>query len=305
MALWKKVFIGMIVGIIVGLIARYTNPSFVDYVKPIGDIFINLLKMLVVPILLFSIISGITSVQDSKTLGRVGTKSAIAYIATALIAVSSGMIIANIIQPGAESDFHYLLEREYVKLDKYDHNTELRIIEMLVSFVPKNIFESFATGNTLQVVFFAFFAGIVLNMMGDEGRKLIEGCNMMAKIVFRMVSIIIKLSPYGAGSLIAWLVGKYGIDEMLSLFNLVVTVFVGMGVEYIMIGIYIMVFARLSPLPFYRKSVEYQAVALSTTSSKASLPITMQVCRNKLGVSHICSSFVLPLGASVNMAATS
>lgn len=300
MPLWKKVFLGLVIGIIIGIIARFTNPVIVDYIKPIGDIFINLLKMIVVPILFFSIISGITSVRDTRTLGRIGIKAAFAFLSTTIIAVSVGLLMANLMKPGMSADFSHLIAKP-ASTHGAAASVTVSIIDIIMGFVPTNIFQSFATGNTLHIVFFAFFTGIVLNLMDAEGRKVIDGCNLMAKIIFRMVGIIIQLSPYGAGALIAWLVGKYGIDELLSLLNFTVCVSASMGIQYFLFGTFILICGRMSPLPFYRKSLEYQAVALSTISSKATLPTTMNVCREKMGMSHISTSFLLPLGASVNM----
>jgi Na+/H+-dicarboxylate symporter len=137
--------------------------------------------------------------------------------------------------------------------------------------------------------------------MGSKVQPVKDSVHLIAKIIMRMISKIVSLSPYGAFALTGWVVGKHGMDAMLSLSKLVLAVSIAMFLQYVIFGVAILLFCRISPLPFYRKSLEYQLIALSTGSSKASLATTMQVCRNKLGVSESSTSFVLPLGASINM----
>jgi Na+/H+-dicarboxylate symporter len=137
--------------------------------------------------------------------------------------------------------------------------------------------------------------------MGSDGRRVIEFINDMTKLVFKMISIIINLSPYGAFALTAWVVGTQGLEVMNSLAKLVFAVVVAMFLQYLIFGVLIYTLARISPVPFYKKSAEYQTLAFSTSSSKATLATTMKVCQEKLGISTTSTSFILPLGASINM----
>ncbi|MBN8827327.1 MAG: dicarboxylate/amino acid:cation symporter [Sphingobacteriia bacterium] len=297
MKLWQKVTIGLVSGVIFGLTVKKLEIShYVEYVKPIGDIFINMIKMIVMPLIFFSIVSGITSISDSRTLGRVGLKATIAFMVTTTFAIIIGLAVSLILKPGegVTLNFEQNLDAEPAK--KFD------FIKMVVNIVPSNIFETLASGDTLQIVFFAIFTGITLNKMNSEyGRRIISGCQLMAQLVFKMIELIMQISPYGAFALTSWVIGTQGIDVLHSLIKLVFAVVFAMGLQYAIFGLLIYFFGGLSPIPFYRKSFEYQALAFSTSSSKAALTTTMKICREKLGISKTSTSFVLPLGASINM----
>lgn len=292
MRLWQKVTLGLILGLVFGVYL----PQYSETVKPIGTIFLRLVQMIILPLIFFSLVSGITSMHDPSSLGRVGTKSVFAFLITTFFAVIFGLAVAFVLKPGegVVIDFGVPQERNF-KQGGFD------LLSFLVNIVPNNIIGSFAEGNTLQVVFFAIFTGVILNAMGSSADTLKNLINVISKMVLKMISKVVELSPYGAFALTAWVVGTQGLDIMISLSKLVFAVVIAMVLQYLIFGLFILVFCRMSPLPFYKKSVEYQIVALSTGSSKASLATTMQVCRQRLGVSESSTSFVLPLGASINM----
>jgi Na+/H+-dicarboxylate symporter len=316
MKLWQKVVVGLVTGVLFGLasanifdfLAGLGVPGFVgvshttllEQVKVPGIIFIKMIKMIVVPLIFFSLISGVTSVNDSKSLGRIGVRSCFAFISTAVFAVVIGLVMASLMHPGVGM----VLDLEALKGTEMSKSAPASIRDIIIGIVPDNAIGAMAEGHTLQVVFFAVFAGITLNAMGADGTKLIEFCRYMAKFVFKMIGIIIQFSPYGVFSLIAWLVGVQGIEILISLSKLILTVVIACTIQYIVFGLFIFVFGRISPFPFYRKSFEYQALAFSTSSSKATLATTMRVCQDKLGISNTSTSFVLPLGASINMDGT-
>jgi Na+/H+-dicarboxylate symporter len=150
-------------------------------------------------------------------------------------------------------------------------------------------------------VFFALFTGYAINKMKQESEELKKLINTVARMFIKMISVIMELSPYAAFALIAYVVSTHGLDAIISLSKLVAAVVVAMVLQYIIFGLMILIFCRISPMPFYKKSIEYQLIAISSSSSKASLPTTMNVCRNNLGVSESSTSFVLPLGAAINM----
>lgn len=302
MKLWHKVIIGLVAGVVFGVFAGEKA----TYVLPIGTIFINMIKMVVVPLIFFSLISGITSMTDSRSLGRIGIKSCVAFVSTTAFAIVIGLVSAVVFKPG-----------ENVKLDQLTHSmashgvapvvagkANTSIVDILINIVPTNAIGAMADGHILQVVFFAIFTGITLNSMGAQGKKLIEFSQMMAKLVFKMIGIIIQLSPYGVFALIAWVVGTQGLEILLSLMKLIGVAVGACFIQYLVFGMLITVFGRISPMPFYKKSVEYQALAFATSSSKATLATTMRVCQDKMGISKSSTSFVLPLGASINMDGT-
>ena len=291
MKLWHKVTIGLILGIILGCLLGEK----VSYVKPIGDIFINLIKMVVLPLIYFSLVAGITSMSDPSSLGRIGMKASIAFLVTTTFAIIIGLSTALILKPGQGIDLTF---------SNHDASTikaEFDIVALITNIVPSNVIHAFANTAMLQVVFFAIFTGITLNKIDPRDNKLIDFFHMMAKLVFKMISIIINFSPYGAFALTAWVVGTQGLEVLQSLAKLIFAVLTAMIVQYLVFGLLIRIFAGISPLKFYQKSFEYQTLAFSTSSSKASLATTMKVCRDKLGISNSSTSFILPLGASINM----
>ena len=291
MKLWQKVILGLAFGIIFG----WYSPDYVSYVKPIGDIFLRMIRMVIAPLVFFSLVSGVTSMSDPASLGRIGMKATAAFLGTTFFAVLFGITVAILLKPG-----------HGINIDFGSPNTELSaksfdIVTFFVHLVPDNILGSFVNDDVKQVVFFAIFTGITLNMMGKSALPIKDLFHTIAKMILKMISMIIQLSPYGAFALTAWVVGTQGIEVMISLSKLVIAVVIAMAAQYLIFGLLILIFTRMSPIPFYKKSLDYQVLAFSTSSSKATLPTTMQVCREKLGVSESSTSFVLPLGASINM----
>lgn len=292
MKLWHKVTIGLIAGVICGIILGERT----IYLKPIGDLFINLIKMVVVPLIFFSLISGITSISDPAALGRIGTKACIAFLFTTTFAIIIGLSTALILKPGAGVLLQFTSDAAETVIKK-----EFDPLQLFMNIVPTNIFHAFASDDVLSVVFFAIFTGVMLNFLGEDGKKLIDFCQSIAKLVFKMISVIIQFSPYGAFALTAWVIGTQGLDVLNSLAKLVGAVVISMFLQYLIFGLLIYVFARISPLPFYKKSIPYQTLAFSASSSKAALATTMKICQDKLGISTSSTSFILPLGAAINM----
>jgi Na+/H+-dicarboxylate symporter len=295
MQLWKKVIIGLITGVVLGLLLKEK----IIYIKPFGEVFIRLIKMIIVPLIFFAIVGGITSVQDSKSLGRIGIKAALAYLCTTMVAISIGIGVGEVFRPGEG----IILNFNSVPLSKTeDQASILRILDNILNIIPDNAIGAMAQGSILQVVFFALFTGVTLNTMDKEhSRKLGEVFRLLSAMVFKMVSLIVQLSPIAACALIAWVVGTQGIEVLKNLAKLVGCAYLAFAVQYVVFGVMIYGWTGLSPIKFFRKSFEYQAIAFSTSSSKAALPTTIDVCSNRLGVSKLSSSFVLPLGASINM----
>ncbi|WP_045914334.1 dicarboxylate/amino acid:cation symporter [Orientia tsutsugamushi] len=290
MMLWQKVILGLVLGVITGI----AFPEYVDYIKPIGDIFLRLIKMIIAPLIFFSLVSGIVSVNNSDSLGRLGIKATIAFTLTTLFAVLFGIGIAIILKPGVGITIDLPVTNTNLERAKFD------VINFLINIVPDNALGAIVYSNILQVVFLAIFTGITLNKMSNSS-TLRQLFSIISKMIMKMISLIILLAPYGAFALTAWVVGNHGIGILFGLSKLMFAIVLAMIMQYLIFGVLIMVFCRISPLPFYRKSIEYQILALSTSSSKASLVTTMDVCKNKLGVSSATTNFILPLGASINM----
>lgn len=294
MKLWHKVTLALILGVVFGMYL----PAYAQAVKPIGDIFLRLIKMIINPLIFFSLVSGITSMSDPSSLGRVGAKSTIIFLITTCFAVIFGIGVAYIMQPGAGLVLDFGLDVGSARASSFN------MVDFFINIIPTNALGALAADNILPVVFFAIFTGVTINKMGSSASSLRSFFGLMSKMVLKMISLIIVLSPYGAFALTAWMVGTQGLDVLLSLSKLVTAMTIAMLFQYLVFGLLILVFCRISPIPFYRKSLEYQIIAISTGSSKASLSTTMKVCKENLGISDTSTSFVLPLGASINMDGT-
>jgi Na+/H+-dicarboxylate symporter len=293
MKLWHKVFIGLILGVIFGIYI----PQHVEIVKPIGTVFLRLIKMIIEPLLFFSLVSGITGMRDPSSIGRVARKSVIAYLGTTFLAVTFGLGVAYVLQPGTG----VVLDMGSVAAEKNFKESDFDLLQFFIEIVPSNVFQAFADSNILQVVFFSIFTGIIINGMDSSADPLRNFIHAAAKLVLKMIAIVVQLSPYAAFALTAWVIGTQGVDIMFTLCKLVQAIVLAYILQYLIYGLLIFVFCGVSPMPFYKKSIEYQMIAMSTGSSKASLATTMQVCKNRMGVSDSSTSFVLPLGASINM----
>jgi Na+/H+-dicarboxylate symporter len=291
--LWHKVTAGLIAGVIVGMIFGEK----VSCLAPIGEIFIKLIKMIIIPLIYLSIVIGMTNIKDSSTLSRIATKSIVAFLLTTSIAIVIGLSCVYILEPGkwitSEAFGSAIIDRSSKRTFDF--------MKLINDTIPDNALNALVSGKILQVVFFSFFTGIVVNSMGKEKQLICKGFQLAAKVVFKMIHLVLNLAPYGAFALTASVVGKQGIGVLRSLGLLIITMVIAMFIQYCVYGLIITIFARLSPRPFYRKSLEYQALAFSTSSSKATLATTMDVCANKIGISKNSTSFTLPLGAAINM----
>lgn len=314
MKLWHKVLIGLILGIGFGFFMGRMTPEtnelgisgaafLTTYVKPFGTVFINLIKMVVVPLIFFSLISGITSMTDSEAFKRVGLKAVFAYLFTGAFAVAIGLLFGHVFEPGQGVDLSMLQEHAGAVSSEHTRKYD-SLISLLVDIVPTNIFKAMADDQILQVVIFAIFTAVILNNLRGKVGNLIDLCQSAATVVFKMIEAVVQLAPYGVFALISWVIGTQGFDIIIALAKLAVIVAGALFVQYLLFGVMIVVFGRMSPFPFYRKMLEPQSIAFSTSSSKATLSTAMRVVHERLGVSKSNTSFVLPLGAAINMDGT-
>ncbi len=312
--LWFRVLLGLALGIGFGFLVgplQADNPLGVDgktiltdYIKPVGTVFINLIKMVVVPLIFFALIFGITNMTDQDAFKRVGVKAVGAYLMTGAFAVCIGLLFAHVFQPGVGVDLNELQSRVGSAAGAAKPAEPISIIKMLIDIVPTNIFTAMANDHILQVVVFAIFLAITLNKTREKTKPVIELCHAAAFAMFRLIEMIVQFSPYGVFALIAWVVGTQGVGILFLLVKLVLVVFGALFTQYLLFGVMVMVFCRMSPMPFYKKMLEPQALAFSTSSSKATLSTAMRVVNERIGVSKSNTSFVLPLGASINMDGT-
>jgi Na+/H+-dicarboxylate symporter len=289
--LWHKVIIAMILGVITGAIFQEKAVL----VKPIGILFINLIKMIVIPLIFFAVLYGVTSLNDASSFARLGSRAMCIYACTTTFAVLMGIVFANIFQPG--KGINIKLSAEATTQNSYE------LLDLLMNIIPTNPIRAMASSNTLQVVVFAFFTGFALILIGEKGRNVKDFIISAAHLVFKMVELVIKLTPYGVFALMAWVIGEYGIDVIFVLGKFAAVVCGALSLQYMLFGVMLLIIG-LNPIPFYKKMTNIQALAFATASSKATISTAMLDLRTKMGVSKQSASFILPLGASMNMDAT-
>jgi Na+/H+-dicarboxylate symporter len=299
MKLWQQVLIGLILGVISGIVLGEKAAG----LKIFGTVFISLIKMVIVPLIFFALLSGITSMHGQGNFTRVGIKGFGTYILTAIFAVIIGLTAGTVFHPGTGVDLHMILEttgQAPVTVAK----TPPTITEFLLGLIPTNPIRSMVDDNFLQIIIFSIFTGIVINLIGEKARPLKEVIVAGSAVSFKMIEIIIKLAPLGVFGFIAWIIGTQGIDILEALAKLIVAVLAACAFQYIIFGLMILVFARMSPLPFYRKILLTQSIAFATSSSKATLSTAMNQLQERMGVSKVNSNFLMPLGVCINMDGT-
>lgn len=293
MKLWVKIIFGLVAGIIFGTIF----PSFSGYVKPIGDIFINAIKMLIVPLIFSSLLVGVTGMNDTKKMGRVGLKTFGMYLLTTAFAITIGLGIGTVFQPGKGVDLGSATTATPPKAQS--------ISDTFVALVPNNPIAAMADGHVLQIIVFAILLGISLNFTGKKAEPVITFFDGFAEGMYKLTAIVMELAPYGVFGLMAFVSSEYGLSVLLPLGKVVVGVYLGCIIHAaITLGGAVAFLGRLNPVKFFKGIIDALAVAYSTASSSGTLPITIRCARKNLGVSDSISSFVLPLGATINMDGT-
>lgn len=293
LSLATKTFIGFGLGIVIGLVFGEKA----TIVKPLGTIFLNMIKMIVVPMVFFSITAGVASLGDLKKLRNIGVKVVGLYALTSALCVGLGLIMANIINPGKGFDLIALSQST-----DYEAQAMPSIIDTLIDMFPSNIFTSFTNTNMLQIIVFSVFLGVALIMMGKEGERLLAGVQSCANAMYKITAIVMEFSPIGVCALLADSVGAYGLKIFGPLGKLILTVYASDVI--LVLVMYIPMVALLAKFPvkkWLQGIWKVWVVTASTTSSSGSLPITTSVTNDEFGVSSELSSFSLPLGATINM----
>lgn len=294
MALWKKILIGMVLGGIVGVAM---GPD-AEVLKPIGTLFINAIKMLIVPLVFCSLVVGVTSMQDTRKMGRIGLKSVVLYLGTTAVAISIGLGLATVLTPGAGLDMAVTEAAPAAK-------EAPTLVQTLLNMIPKNPISALAAGNILQIIVFALGLGVALTLCGEKAEPAIKVFESLAEAMYKLTELVMKLAPYGVFGLMAWVAGKYGMDILLPLIKVIAVAYIGSIIHVLVFysGM-VSVLGRLNPVRYLKGLVNPAAVAFTTTSSSGTLPATIKAAREEMGVSKGISSFVLPLGATINMDGT-
>lgn len=293
LSLATKTFIGFGLGIVIGLVFGEKA----TIVKPLGTIFLNMIKMIVVPMVFFSITAGVASLGDLKKLRNIGVKVVGLYALTSALCVGLGLIMANIINPGKGFDLTALSQST-----DYEAQAMPSIIDTLIDMFPSNIFTSFTNTNMLQIIVFSVFLGVALIMMGKEGERLLAGVQSCANAMYKITAIVMEFSSIGVCALLADSVGAYGLKIFGPLGKLILTVYASDVILVLLMYIPMVALLAKFPVKKWLQGIwKVWVVTASTTSSSGSLPITTSVTNDEFGVSSELSSFSLPLGATINM----
>lgn len=318
LALHWKIIIGMVLGVLFALlmINFEWGAQFVkDWIKPFGTIFINSLKLIAIPLILAALIKGITDLKDISSLSKMGTRTIITYVTTTIIAVSIGLVVVNLVKPGETitEDTRTELVEAYsadaaAKKEASMEQKNKGPLQPLIDLVPENIFEAASSNrNMLQVIFFAVFFGISLILIPEEkGKPVKDFFDGVNDVILKMVDLIMLAAPYGVFALLAALVVESpSADLFAALAMYAVSVIGGLLIMVIIYVSAVRVFTKTSPKFFLNGISPAQLLAFSTSSSAATLPVTMERVTEHLGVDEDVASFVLPVGATINMDGTS
>jgi Na+/H+-dicarboxylate symporter len=307
MKLYSKIFIGLGLGVIGGL---FWGDS-IDIFQPVGRAFILLIKMIVVPLVFASLLVGTASIGNIKKLGRIGLRTFTFYIISTALAITIGLSIANLVKPGSNipSEIRDELHEDYAAAAQEKVAQSLKkpsTIDLLLDIIPENPARALADGRMLQIIFFAIICGLATTYLKNDRRDILLGFfNSVTDISIHIVHMIMKLAPYGVFALIAYVIGQYGSNIIITLFSYFATTMLALFVHVVLFNTVVIYYLTKTSVAEFWKGI-YQAliVAFSTSSSSATLPVTMDCAEKNLNVRPEISSFVLPLGATINMDGT-
>lgn len=300
---WLKILVGLVLGIITGLILFHQvemesvlGKTCNEFLTLVGKAFIDLLKMLVGLIVFSSLVVGMCHISDPKKMGRIGLTTIIFYIVTTLIAIGIGLVVVFLVNPGVG------MNRPIPP--GHGNGSGQTLIDFIFSIVPSNPFASFAEGNILQIIVFGVFFAIAINLAGDKGKIVLKYIESLSEIMAKLTGVVMKFAPYGVFALMATAVGVIG-EKFLLLFSAVGCIFIAALIQVVVIFTVVLKYmAGVGIAPFFKGMKDAIVVAFTTTSSSATLPVSLECARDHLGLSSDISGFVLSLGSTVNMNGT-
>lgn len=303
MSLTKKILIALVLGVIVGIGLTFVPENIFSnmdtYVlNPVGKIFINLIMMVVVPIVFVSITLGTAGLGEPAKLGKIGIQTISFFLVTTALAICIGLGLAYLIKPGAEGVFD-------VSSADFEAKEAPPVVETIINIIPNNPVSSMASGEMLQIIAFAIFIGLALAFLGEKTKGIYRLFEQANELLMFLVNLIMKAAPYGAFALIASAIGGAGLDAIGSMGAYMGVVILGLAVHGLIVySSAIRFLGKGNPLKFFKGFFPAMSVAFSTSSSNAALPVSMKAAQENLGVSKGISSFVQPLGATINMDGT-
>jgi proton glutamate symport protein len=312
------ILIALVLGVLYGVVAAQLDSTdhVLAYIRPVGTLFFNLLRMIAVPLVMFSLAAGVASLNDTAKLGRIGGKTIGYYLATTAIAICIGLAVVNIIGPGqnVSPELREKLSAGFAEeaASRVERAESVSFVDQLVGIVPTNPFEALSDGAMLSIVFFSVMLGVAFTRMPDsQSAPVVQVFQSLSDGIIEMVMMIMKIAPFGVFAQMAAVVADLGRDlgqlqELFSaLLGYMATVVLGLALHVFLVYGFLIKFVAKRPLgAFLRAMVPAQLLAFSSSSSAATLPVTINCVEKKVGVDHEISSFVLPMGATVNMDGT-
>lgn len=303
LTLTKKILYALILGLIFGIIANAFFPAEVKTIiskwalVPVGNIFLRGIKLIVVPLVLFSLIVGAASLGDVRKIGRIGGKIIAYYMLTTAFAITIALILANITNPGAGLDL--------AKPTEFKATQPPFIMDIFVNMIPTNPFESLVKGEMLQIIVFSILFGVSITMVGERAKPLYNLIEQANEVCLKLIGIVMLFAPYGVFALISNVIMSQGLKVIIPLLKYGITIIIALLIQATVVyGAALKVLGKVNPINFYKKFWEVMVVAFSTSSSNATIPVNLKVCEEKLGIPESVASFTIPLGATINMDGT-
>ena len=289
--------IGLVVGLIVGYIISITDRRVADYIRPFSQIFIRMIQMIIAPLLFGTLVAGIAGAGHFKDVGRMGLRAIIYFEVVTTLALLIGLLAVNLLQPGVG-----------MVLPAPSGPPPITTVaqtwdQILLHIVPTSAIDAMAKNDVLQIVVFSMFFAIGLGMVGEKGKPMIAWCESLTEAMFKVTNIVMLYAPIGVGAAIAYTIGSSGVQVMVNLAYLIVTLYVALAAFFLLVLIPVMLLFRIPIVAFFKAIKEPALIAFSTTSSEAALPRAME-CVEAFGVPRRIVSFVLPLGYSFNLDGT-
>ncbi len=293
-ALWKRILLALVLGVIAGMIWGPGAAS----ISWLGDLFVRLIRMVVVPLVFVTLVSGVVAMGDPAKLGSLGAKTLAIYMVTTLAAIVIGLILAAALQPGVGVDLSAAAPTAVQEA--------IPLSERLLSIVPSNPIAALAEGNILAIIFFALLVGVSLLTIGEKGKPVAELMDSSSEMMLRITHWVMEVAPFGVFALIAAVAGTQGVAALLDVLTLALAVVLACVIHVVVVhGVGIIKLSLgLSPINFFKGARDAMLVAFSTSSSSATLPVSMSVAEDNLGIKPVVASTVLPLGATINMDGT-
>ena len=311
--LWKRVLVALVLGLGVGIALRYgmgpeeSGPFAKVWIGWLGELFLRMIKMMIIPLVFFTLVSGVIAMGDPKKLGSLGGRAMGMYLGTTAVAVTIGLLMGTVMQPGAslEPEMFQAVDVSAIEAKQATAEAAGGLVDRLLRIVPTNPFEALGNGDVLQVIFFSIMLGVGILMARDKGKPAANFFDAAAEAIMKMTVIVMETAPFGVFALMAVVMADKGFSILQSLGLLTLALYLACVLHIaITYGGIIKGILRLPLKPFYRGVSDAQAVAYSTSSSGATLPVTITCVNENLGVDKSVASSVLPLGATINMDGT-